>query len=125
MRRFHVFLYAIVLAKLLAGCSKQASDSDKVPNSISIDAPSTQKAPFPNLDNDVKQLLEKLKRIRPKPYRQVEDIRGKADAQAASIYAAAYNQSPASLGLLRVYANTVGVRNTIKQKHNTASFHRQ
>lgn len=34
-----------------------------------------------------------LKRINSEAYRKVEEIRGKADAEATSIYAAAYNQS--------------------------------
>ncbi|AMJ94366.1 hypothetical protein AVL56_08645 [Alteromonas stellipolaris] len=45
MARFHVFFTVIVLATPLAACNKQASDSDKVPSSTTIDAPSAQMAP--------------------------------------------------------------------------------
>lgn len=45
MTRFHVFLTVVVLATPLAGCNKQAIDSDKVPGSTTIDAPSIQKTP--------------------------------------------------------------------------------
>jgi osmotically-inducible protein OsmY len=53
MRRFHVFFTVFVLATLLSGCNKQASDSDKVPSSTSIDAPSIQKAPFAYQQEDL------------------------------------------------------------------------
>jgi len=42
MTRFHVFFTLVVLATQLTGCNKQASDSDKVPSSTTIDAPFTQ-----------------------------------------------------------------------------------
>ena len=40
-----------------------------------------------------------LKSVQSKAFRQAEEIKGKADARAASIYAGAYNQSPASRDL--------------------------
>jgi len=40
-----------------------------------------------------------LKTIQSEAFRRAEEIRGQADARAASVYAGAYNQSPASRGL--------------------------
>jgi membrane protease subunit HflC len=40
-----------------------------------------------------------LKTIQSEAYRRAEEIRGLADARATAIYAAAYNQSPASRDL--------------------------
>ena len=43
------------------------------------------------------QPVRDLNKIRSEAYRQVEEIRGVADAKAAEIYAKAYNQSPKSV----------------------------
>lgn len=42
MTRFHVVFTVVVLSTQLTGCNKQASDSDKVPTSTTIEAPLTQ-----------------------------------------------------------------------------------
>lgn len=55
MTRFHVFFTVIVFATLLTGCYKQSSDSDTVPSSTTIDAPSTKKAPSAHQNEDLAQ----------------------------------------------------------------------
>jgi membrane protease subunit HflC len=40
-----------------------------------------------------------LDKIQSEAYRQVEEIRGIADAKATEIYASAYNQSPEAVGM--------------------------
>lgn len=55
MMRFHVIFAVIVLATPLTGCNKQASDSDTVPSSTAIDAPSIKKAPSAHQNEDLTQ----------------------------------------------------------------------
>lgn len=43
--------------------------------------------------------MRDLNKIQSEAYRQVEEIRGLADAKAAEIYAQAYNQSPQAANL--------------------------
>jgi modulator of FtsH protease HflC len=42
-------------------------------------------------------LTQRLNKIQSEAYRQVEEIRGVADAKATEIYARAYNQSPGAV----------------------------
>ena len=41
--------------------------------------------------------MRDLNKIQSEAYREVEEIRGQADAKAAEVYSAAYNQSPAAV----------------------------
>ena len=47
--------------------------------------------------NERQQPLDQHARLQFEAYRQVEEIRGVADAKAADVYAQAYNQSPAAV----------------------------
>lgn len=62
------------------------------------------------------QMQKELKKISSESYRQAEEIRGNADAEATAIYAAAYNQEPKFYSFLRTlesYQKTVGSNNRL------------
>ncbi len=62
------------------------------------------------------QMEKELKRISSESYRQAEEVRGNADAQATAIYAAAYNQEPEFYSFMRTlesYQKTVGHNNRL------------
>jgi HflC protein len=60
-----------------------------------------------------------LNKIQSEAYRQVEEIRGIADAKATEIYAAAYNESPAAVAF---YA---GLQIHHRRQYNPGAFHEQ
>ena len=60
------------------------------------------------------QMQKELKTISSESYRLAEEIRGKADAEATAIYAAAYNQEPNFYRFMRTlesYQKTIGRNN--------------
>ena len=63
--------------------------------------------------------VRELSRIQSEAYRQVEEIRGMADAKAAEIYRLAYNQSPQAVALfgftrtLQAYPDLIGENTTL------------
>lgn len=62
------------------------------------------------------QLTKELKLITSEAYRQAQGIKGKADAQAVSIYARAYSKDPAFYSFvktLETYENTIDETSTI------------
>lgn len=72
------------------------------------------------------QMLKELKKISSESYRQAEEIRGNADAEATAIYAAAYNQEPAFYSFLRTlesYQETVGSNNHLILSTDNDYYH--
>jgi membrane protease subunit HflC len=72
------------------------------------------------------QMLKELKKISSESYRQAEEIRGNADAQATAIYAAAYNQEPEFYSFLRTlesYQVTVGSNNHLILSTDNDYYH--
>ncbi len=72
------------------------------------------------------QMLKELKKISSESYRQAEEIRGDADAEATAIYAAAYNQEPAFYSFLRTlesYQVTVGSNNHLILSTDNDYYH--
>ena len=57
-----------------------------------------------------------LKKIESEAYRTSQEIRGKADAEATTIYAAAYNQSSESRAFYRFLKTMDSYRNTLTEK---------
>jgi membrane protease subunit HflC len=57
-----------------------------------------------------------LKKIESEAYRTAQEIKGKADAEATSIYAAAYNQNPESRAFYRFLKTMETYRNTLSEK---------
>jgi membrane protease subunit HflC len=69
-----------------------------------------------------------LNKIQSEAYRQVEEIRGMADAKAAEIYAGAYNQSPASVSFyeftrtMQSYTSIIAANTTLVLSTNSDLF---
>jgi membrane protease subunit HflC len=62
------------------------------------------------------QVAKELKSISSEAYRQAQVISGKADAQAISIYAAAYSQNPDFYSLMKTlepYQDTIDAKSTV------------
>lgn len=62
------------------------------------------------------QMQKELKKISSESFRHAEEIRGKADAKATAIYAAAYNQEPDFFRFMRTlesYQKTIGQNNRL------------
>jgi membrane protease subunit HflC len=59
-----------------------------------------------------------LNKIQSEAYRQVEEIRGIADAKATEIYAAAYNQSPEAVAFFE-FTRTMQAYQTIIAENTT------
>jgi len=62
------------------------------------------------------QMGKELKKIRSEAYKVAEEIKGKADAEAIGIYAAAYNKDPgfyAFIKTLETYRNTINKETTV------------
>jgi membrane protease subunit HflC len=57
-----------------------------------------------------------LKKIESEAYRTAQEIKGKADAEATSIYAAAYNQNTESRAFYRFLKTMETYRNTLSEK---------
>ena len=57
-----------------------------------------------------------LKKIQSESYRTAQEIKGKADAEATTIYAAAYNQSPESRAFYRFVKTMDSYKNTLSEK---------
>jgi membrane protease subunit HflC len=57
-----------------------------------------------------------LKKIESEAYRTAQEIRGKADAEATTIYAAAYNQNTESRAFYRFLKTMETYRNTLSEK---------
>ncbi len=57
-----------------------------------------------------------LKKIQSEAYRTAQEIKGKADAEATTIYAAAYNQSPDSRAFYRFVKTMDTYKNTLSEK---------
>ncbi len=69
--------------------------------------------------------IRDLNKIQSEAYRQVEEIRGVADAEATAIYARAYNQSPQAVRVLRVHPNHAGLQVHHHRKLNFGFFDEQ
>jgi membrane protease subunit HflC len=69
-----------------------------------------------------------LNKIQSEAYRQVEEIRGLADAKAAEIYAGAYNQSPVSVSFyeftrtMQSYTSIIAANTTLVLSTNSDLF---
>ena len=66
-----------------------------------------------------------LNRIESEAYRQVEEIRGVADAKATEIYARAYNQSPEAVAFYQFTRTMQAYKSIIAQNTNFCAFHGQ
>lgn len=69
--------------------------------------------------------VRELNKIQSEVYRQVEEIRGVADAKATEIYASAYNQSPESVAILRIHADHAVLPVHHRREHDPRAVHRQ
>ena len=72
------------------------------------------------------QMQKELKKISSESYRQAEEVRGKADAAATAIYAAAYNQEPNFFRFMRTlesYQKTIGSNNKLILSTDNDYFH--
>jgi membrane protease subunit HflC len=69
-----------------------------------------------------------LNKIQSEAYRQVEEIRGIADAKAAAVYASAYNQSPESVSFyeftrtMQSYMTIIAANTTLVLSTNSDLF---
>ena len=72
--------------------------------------------------------MRDLNKIQSEAYRQVEEIRGTADAKAAEIYASAYNQSPESVSFyeftrtMQSYMSIIATNTTLVLSTNSDVF---
>jgi membrane protease subunit HflC len=72
--------------------------------------------------------IRDLNKIQSEAYRQVEEIRGVADAEATSIYARAYNQSPRAAEFyeftrtMQAYKSIITVESTLVLSTNSDLF---
>jgi membrane protease subunit HflC len=57
-----------------------------------------------------------LKKIESEAYRQAQEIKGKADAEATTIYARAYDQNPESREFYRFLKTMESYKNTLSEK---------
>lgn len=72
------------------------------------------------------QMQKELKKISSESYRQAEEVRGKADAKATAIYAAAYSQEPKFFRFMRTlesYQKTIGKNNRLILSTDNDYFH--
>jgi len=66
-----------------------------------------------------------LNKIQSEAYRQVEEIRGVANAKATGIYARAYNQSPKAVAFYEFTRTHAGLQVHDRGKHDAGPFHGQ
>ena len=66
-----------------------------------------------------------LNKIQSEAYRQVEEIRGVADAKATEIYARAYNQSPEAVAFYKNHTDDAVLQIHHHRKHDPCPFHGQ
>ena len=63
-----------------------------------------------------RQIQKELREIQSKAYRQAQEIKGKADAEAIKIYANAYNKDPEFYSFLKTlesYRSTINEKTTL------------